>query len=85
VELVGSEGKPLVDQLVWLIPTNQPGGPIGLHTDENGRAWFWCKAGAGKYIAYTQVNGKPYQAEVVPAVAGEWMQIKTVRCSIAPK
>jgi hypothetical protein len=85
VELIGKDGKPMADQLVWLIPTDQPGTPMGLHTDENGKAWFWCKAGAGTYVASTQMGGQTYRAEVVPAAPGEWLQIKTVRCTIGSK
>ncbi len=83
IELVDADGKPVRDQMVWLIPTDQPGAPYGIPTDPSGKAWFWCKSGPGKYLVYTQIAGKSYQVEVTPAAPGEWLQVKTVRCQKA--
>jgi hypothetical protein len=80
IELVDADGRPIRDQMVWLVPTDQPGSPYGIPTDPSGKAWFWCKSGPGKYTVYTQMDGKSYQAEVTPTAPGEWLQVKTVRC-----
>ncbi len=79
VQLLDSAGKPLSDTAVWLIPTNQPGAPFGVLTDREGKAWFRCKPGPGKYSAFVHRNRKPYQATLTPAQVGEWLQVKMVK------
>jgi hypothetical protein len=83
IELRDAAGSPLPNQVVWLIPTTQPGAPYGIPTDAKGRAWFWCKSGPGTYIAFASVAGASYQTDVTPAPPGEWLQVKTVRCELA--
>ena len=79
IEVADTAGHPVADQLVWLLPSGQPGSPIGLHTDANGRAWFWCKSGAGTYRLAMTAAGNSWTANVTPVPAGEWMQIRTMR------
>jgi hypothetical protein len=45
--VLDKNSRPLEQVPVWLIPTNQPGGPIGVTGDDDGKAWFWCKSGPG--------------------------------------
>ncbi|NLX05887.1 MAG: hypothetical protein GXY33_12175 [Phycisphaerae bacterium] len=78
VQILDPAGKPMADTPVWLIPTDQPGAPIGVVADAEGKAWFWCKSGAGEYTAMVRANGREYQAAVTPAPVGEWLQVKTV-------
>jgi hypothetical protein len=78
IEVRDRMGKPLRQMPVWLFPTDQPGNPIGAMTDNNGKAWFWCKSGPGEYILQVNDNEKWYQARVLPAPLGEWLQVKTV-------
>ncbi|MBN1555337.1 MAG: hypothetical protein JXA11_11370 [Phycisphaerae bacterium] len=78
VQVLGADGKPVKNTAVWLTPTDQPTNPFGVVTDNDGKAWFWCKSGAGEYFTWVQHAGRWYNATLTPAPAGEWMQVKTV-------
>ncbi|MBN2227616.1 MAG: hypothetical protein JW763_09655 [candidate division Zixibacteria bacterium] len=79
VQVLDAAGKAVPNTAVWLTPTDQPATPFGSMTDDEGKAWFVCKAGPGEYTAWVQHEGKWYNAAVAPAPVGEWMQVKTVR------
>ncbi|OHB52703.1 MAG: hypothetical protein A2Y12_03335 [Planctomycetes bacterium GWF2_42_9] len=82
VQVIDENDNPVYNSIVWLIPTNQPTGPLGSLTDKQGKAWFWCKAGGGEYTAWVKINENWYSTKVEPAVMGEWMQVKTVRTKV---
>jgi hypothetical protein len=64
---------------VWALPLEgQGGGVIGVRADDEGQAWFRLPE-PGRYRMVAQVDGHFYSAEVVPAVPGEWSQVKRVR------
>lgn len=76
---VEKEGIPVKNTPVWLIPMEgQASIPEGVFTDNEGNAWFRCKAGSGKYLATFKVENNWYKTEVEPSLPGEWNQIKTV-------
>ncbi|MBN1943267.1 MAG: hypothetical protein JW849_08235 [Phycisphaerae bacterium] len=79
VQVLDKDGKPICNAAVWLTPTDQPTNAIGGVTDDEGKAWFVCKAGPGTYTAWIQRNHAWYQASVTPAPVGEWMQVKTMQ------
>jgi hypothetical protein len=78
VQVLNVDGKAVSNAAVWLTPTDQPTNALGSVTDDEGKAWFVCKAGPGTYTAWVLHEGKWYNATVTPAPVGEWMQIKTV-------
>ncbi len=82
VRVVDKAGKVVANTPVWLIPTDQPTDPIGAVSDSDGKAWFYCKAGAGKYRAMVAVRGKWVEAIVTPAPVGEWTQVKTMTAKL---
>ncbi|MBN1554716.1 MAG: hypothetical protein JXA11_08220 [Phycisphaerae bacterium] len=77
VQVLDADGEVVKDVPVWLTPTDQPMTALGSMTDDAGKAWFYCKAGPGKYTAWVQHKGQWYDASVTPAPVGEWMQVKT--------
>ena len=78
VRVVDRRGNPVPDRPVWLVPTSQPATVSGVITDSDGRAWFCCRAGGGDYLVRVRHDGAWYEAPVVPAPVGEWMQVKVV-------
>lgn len=78
VQVLDADGKGVPNTAVWLLPTDQPATPFGVVSDNDGKAWFWCKSGPGEYTAWVQHEGRWYNAAVLPAPAGEWLQVKTV-------
>ncbi|MBN1943886.1 MAG: hypothetical protein JW849_11385 [Phycisphaerae bacterium] len=78
VQVLDAEGKSVPNTAVWLTPTDQPATPFGVVTDNDGKAWFWCRSGPGEYTAWVRHEGTWYTAAVTPAPVGEWMQVKTV-------
>jgi hypothetical protein len=77
VQVLDAGGKCVPNTAVWLLPTDQPTTPFGVVTDNDGKAWFWCKSGPGEYTAWVQHEGRWYTAAVTPAPPGEWLQVKT--------
>ncbi|NLX05782.1 MAG: hypothetical protein GXY33_11630 [Phycisphaerae bacterium] len=77
VQVLDADGHTVPNTAVWLTPTDQPANPFGVVTDGDGKAWFWCKSGPGEYTAWVQHQGRWFTADVTPAPAGEWMQVKT--------
>jgi hypothetical protein len=82
VQVMDRTGKPLRQMPVWLFPTVQPGTPIGVITDNDGKAWFWCKSGPGEYVLQLSDGGKWYRGKVTPAPLGEWLQVKIVEMRV---
>ncbi len=82
VQVLDRKGAPLPDTTVWLFPEKQPGSPIGVISDAEGKAWFWCKAGAGSYKCWVRVRGQWFTTSVTPAPLGEWLQVKTVKMRV---
>ncbi|MCX8083216.1 MAG: hypothetical protein N3D17_07530 [bacterium] len=79
VKVEKGNGMPVINTTVWLVPLEeQASNPEGVLTDNEGRAWFRCKAGGGRYLAIVKIEDKWYKTELSPSIPGEWNQIKTV-------
>ncbi|MBN1553748.1 MAG: Ig-like domain-containing protein [Phycisphaerae bacterium] len=79
VQVLDKDNKPIRNVAVWLTPTDQPTNAVGGVTDDEGKAWFVCKAGPGTYTAWVRHEDRWYNAALTPAPVGEWMQVKRIQ------